>query len=179
VNTLVLLELTPGTEREYELKVLVRAQIRRRCPEENCLVASYAPGSEATQFVDLVKEVDQRAHDTMVTSAAKDRGVERCVYVAVRIVPFSVEGDEPYELGVLFIVFRARDHVVRRYTVPDFDDETPAYVVAALDEDVQKAQGAVTVALAEQSEEVIVDSLADAIIDGFADFNELLFARHN
>jgi hypothetical protein len=174
MDTLVMLDLTPGDDCSAELKVLVEGQLALKCPEEKFLVTTYAPGCIAEDFVDMVQEVEERAHLAMTTRSTLERGIVRCGYVALRNMTFLLHGHDPYELGALLMVFRTSNRVVRRFAVPDLEEDTPAHVRQMLAREILEAREALPHASGEEGELRLADKIANAVIDGFADYAHYL-----
>jgi hypothetical protein len=179
LNTFVLLDLPPGGEDEETLKLLVYGQLQQSCPVATCLVAAYAPGYEEQDLHQMLREVDERSLLTMESPATTERHIEHSVYVAVRSLPFEVGATEPYELGLLLMVFRMRDRVLRRYTIPDYVDDTPPSVPQMLGKQLRKTGRLLSPAMATREESVLTGAIADAVVSGFADFYRRESVLHN
>ncbi len=171
MKTLVMLELMPGDEYDAKLKCLLLARLQQECPDYTWAVASCAPGTVKEEFVDMAVEVDQRAQETINNHAAVEEGYVKCIYVALRSLTFIKRPHKDYELGMLLMVFKTREKVLRRFVVPDLEDSTPKHVLELFSKEVGKAYTTLPLTEASPNEEIISAKHADSVINAFADLS--------
>jgi hypothetical protein len=178
MDTLIMLDLMDADESEKTLKVLVEGQLKLQCPTADTLVAACSPGSIEENFLDMTKEVDQRALDALTVNASARSGIVTCGYIAVRNLQFLIPGQDVHELGTLIMVFRNRAKIIRRLAIPDIDENTPRRVIRLLYREIGQAQEVLPPSFADESECARTDTLANAVVAAFRDYALLMTGKN-
>ena len=173
MSTLVMVETIPGVDNLEALQFLVHAQLTQRCSGLGWSVAACTIGTECSSYLEIAREVEDRAHQALSVSAARRKPFERCGYFAIRSIPIALDEAEEYEMAALYTVFRNNDRIIRRQTIADLEEDIPDRIRTASNRAALKVEGMLQRPRASLAERLVAQKIQRAVEDGFRDYSQL------